>query len=146
MKRSTDRILTTHVGSLIRTPEIMQGLKARTLNRPYDQERLAADVARGVAEVVGKQVEVGIDGANDGELGRHGFTSYAHQRLGGLRPRELEANESVWALTDGVEQALFPEFFKQYYSHFRYLWMLPEVSIEDLPNRPGNYERFQVVG
>jgi 5-methyltetrahydropteroyltriglutamate--homocysteine methyltransferase len=145
MKRSTDRILATHVGSLVRTPEIMQGMKARTLNQPYDQDRLAADVKRGVHDVVRKQIEVGIDIPNDGELGRHGFSTYAHQRLSGLEARELEPGESVWSFTTGSEQAQFREFFEQYYGHFRYLWMPPEVDISDVPNRPGNYERFRVV-
>ena len=146
MQRSTDRILTTHVGSLIRTPEIMEGLKARMLDRPYDQATLTTDIEHGIADVVRKQVEVGIDVPNDGELGRHGFSSYAHQRLAGLEPRPLEQGESVWQTRDDSDQSRFPEFFAQYNAHFRYLWMLPEVSIDELPNLPGNYERFRVVG
>jgi 5-methyltetrahydropteroyltriglutamate--homocysteine methyltransferase len=144
MQGSTHRILTTHVGSLIRTPAIMLGLKARMLNQPYDQERLAADIRRGIADVVRKQVEVGIDIPNDGELGRHGFSVYANQRLEGLEPRPLDPGENVWS--DGGDRAVFPEFFEQYNGHFRYLWMLPEVSLAELPNLPGNYERFRVVG
>jgi 5-methyltetrahydropteroyltriglutamate--homocysteine methyltransferase len=116
------------------------------LNQPYDQERLAADVKRGVGDMVRKQVKVGIDVPNDGELGRHGFSSYVHQRLGGLDARPLDTEETTWALTSGTEQQIFPDFFKQYWQHFRYLWMLPEVDISDVPNRPGNYERFRVVG
>ena len=145
MKRSTDRILTTHVGSLVRTPEIMRGIKARMLNQPYDEGQFAADVRGGVADIVRKQVEVGIDIPNDGELGRQGFSVYANQRLAGLEPRELEADESVWNYSEGSDRLVFPDFFKQYDSHFRYLWMLPEVDISDVPNRPGNYERFRVV-
>ena len=145
MKRSTDRILTTHVGSLVRTPEIMRGIKARMLNQPYDADQFAADVRRGVAEVVRKQVEVGIDIPNDGELGRQGFSVYANQRLAGLEPRELGPDESVWNYTEGSDRTTFADFFKQYDSHFRYLWMLPEVDISDVPNRPGNHERFRVV-
>jgi 5-methyltetrahydropteroyltriglutamate--homocysteine methyltransferase len=146
MQRSTERILTTHVGSLIRTPEIMQGMKARTIDQPYDQAKLAADIKQGVTEVVRKQVDVGIDVPNDGELGRHGFSSYVHERLGGLRLRPLEATENMWANGgDFSEQNVFPEFFEQYYSHYRHLWMPPEVSIDDVPNRPGNFQRFQVV-
>jgi len=52
MKRSTDRILTTHVGSLVRTREIIEGMKARTLGQPYDQHKLAEDVRDGVSEIV----------------------------------------------------------------------------------------------
>ena len=50
MKRSTDRILTTHVGSLVRTREIIEGMKALDLGWPYDEEKLAADIRVGVAE------------------------------------------------------------------------------------------------
>ena len=60
MQRSTDRILTTHVGSLARPPDILRGMKARTIKAPYDQVKLAADVERCVADVVRKQVDVGI--------------------------------------------------------------------------------------
>src|SRR5437588_1973620 len=114
MKRSTDRMLTTHVGSLVRTPEIMRGIKARMLNQAYDEERFARDVKRGVAEVVRKQVEVGIDVPNDGELGRQGFSTYASQRLGGLEVQAPDPDWDGWATTDGTEQAIFPEFFQQY--------------------------------
>lgn len=72
MKRSTGRILTTHVGSLVRPPEIIAAVKARALHRPYDPEALARDVRRGVAEVVRRQAEVGIDVVSDGELGKPG--------------------------------------------------------------------------
>src|SRR5262245_12204791 len=146
MRRSTDRILTTHVGSLIRSPEIMLGLKALALGRPYDQAKLAADVRQGIVDVVRKQVEIGIDIPNDGELARHGFSAYAAHRLGGLQPRPAEPNEPEWGGGDAAEQAAFPDFFRQYASHFRYLWMPPEVDISDIPNRPGTGERFRVVG
>ncbi len=146
MQRSTERILTTHVGSLIRTPAIMLGMKARTLKQPYDQARLAADVRQGITDVVRMQVEAGIDIPNDGEFARHGFSSYVHERLSGLQPREPDPGADPFATTDLAERAIFPDFFPQYFSHFRYLWMSPEVSIADVPNRPGNYERFQVVG
>ncbi len=146
MKRSTDRILTTHAGSLVRTREIIEGMKAHTVNQPYDEEQLAADIQRGIDEVVRKQVEVGIDIVNDGEYARPGCHCYIHERLTGLRPRPLEPEEDVWGARADREQQVFPEFFEQYHDHFRYLWMPPEVDISDVPNLPGNYERFVVTG
>ncbi len=146
MKRSKDRILTTHVGSLVRTPAIMLGLKARVPGQPYDQARLAADVRQGIVDVVRKQVEIGIDIPNDGELARLGFAAYAAHRLDGLQLRPAEPNEPEWGGGDAAEQAAFPDFFRQYASHFRYLWMPPEVDMSDVPNRPGTGERFRVVG
>src|SRR5690348_12375758 len=96
MKRSTDRILTTHVGSLIRPPDILRGMQAAALKRPYDQNKLVADIASGIQDVVRKQAEIGIDIVNDGEFWRRGFVSYVHERLGGLEPRPLDTNEPTW--------------------------------------------------
>ena len=144
MKRSTDRILTTHTGSLIRTREIIEGMKARTINKPYEQARLAADIRTGVAEVVRKQVAAGIDIVNDGEFGRRGFTSYIHERLEGLEPREADAID--FQLGPGGERAAFPEFSEQYDQHFRYIWMHPEISMKEVENAPAIVERFRVTG
>ncbi len=146
MKRSTDRILTTHVGSLVRTPAILEGMKARVLNRPYDQSRLAIDIRRGIFDVVRKQAEVGIDIPTHGELGRLGFQAYINERLGGLEVREPHVGEDPWRDNANADRAAFPEFYEQYSNHYRYLWMPPEVDISEVPNRPGNYERCRVVG
>ena len=137
MNRSTERILTTHAGSLVRTREIIEGMKARTLNKPYDDDQLAADIQRGIKDVVRQQVEVGIDIVNDGEYARPGCHCYVHERLTGLQPRPLEPDEDVWGAKTDREQIKFPEFFEQYHDHFRYIWMLPEVSLDDVPNLPG---------
>jgi 5-methyltetrahydropteroyltriglutamate--homocysteine methyltransferase len=146
MLRSTERILTTHTGSLVRTREIIEGMKARTLNRAYEQARLTADIDAGVCDVVHRQVEIGLDVVNDGEYARAGCHCYIHERLSGLTPRDLNSDEDVWGAAADREQQVFPEFFEQYHAHYRYIWMLPEVSLEDVPNLPGNYERFRVTG
>ena len=144
MKRSTDRILTTHVGSLARTRDIIEGMKARRLSRGYDATALADSIRRGVMDVVRKQVELGIDIPSDGEYGRYGFFSYINERLGGLEPRDLEPGENVWG--DLNERKVFPEFFEQYDRQYRFMWMLPGVSISELANAPGSYERFRLTG
>jgi 5-methyltetrahydropteroyltriglutamate--homocysteine methyltransferase len=144
VKRSTDRILVTHSGSLIRTRQIIEGMKARTINKPYDQAKLAADIHSGVAEVVRKQVEVGVDVVNDGEFGRRGFTSYIHERLEGLEPREPEPHD--FQLGPGGERAQFPEFAEQYDRHFRYIWMYPDISMDEVADAPAIVERFRVTG
>src|SRR6267142_1678658 len=90
MNRSPDRILTTHTGSLIRTREIIEGMKARTLNKPYDRDALDHAIQDGVREVVRKQVEIGIDIPNDGEFARRSFTAYIHERLSGIEARSLQ--------------------------------------------------------
>src|SRR5215469_13928728 len=143
MKRSTDRILTTHVGSLIRTPEILRGMQAAALKRPYDHDQLVADVTAGIHDVVRKQVEVGLDIVNDGEFWRRGFVSYIHERLGGLESRPLDPNEPTWGAQG--ERLEFPGFFEQYASRVRYDWMLPEISMEQIAN-PENTEVFRLTG
>jgi 5-methyltetrahydropteroyltriglutamate--homocysteine methyltransferase len=117
----------------------MEGMKAVALGRPYDQRQLAADVRSGTEQVVRKQVEVGIDVPSNGEYGRQGFRSYINDRLQGVALVPLDPNLDPFSLIDIREQQAFPDFFKQYYQHYRYLWMLPEGSIAELPNVPGNF-------
>ena len=94
MKRSTERILTTHVGSLIRPPDLREMIRARESGNPYDHEALAARVRSAVAEAVRQQVECGIDIVSDGEQGKLGFNTYTNQRLGGSS-RERCGRESI---------------------------------------------------
>jgi 5-methyltetrahydropteroyltriglutamate--homocysteine methyltransferase len=146
MKRSTDRILTTLVGSLVRPPVILEGMKARVLGQAYDQDQLARDIDLSIQEVVRKQAEVGIDIPSDGEFGRQGFEAYMSERLSGVESVDQPADEDAFANFSAAERSIFPGFFEQYYGHYRYLWMPPEVDISNVPNRPGNYERLRVVG
>src|SRR6476661_3467281 len=95
MQRSTDRVLTTHVGSLVRTRAIIEVMKAKTLSQAVDEARAAQNIRDGVKEVVRKQVEIGIDIPSDGEYGRVGFTSYIHERMSGLEPRGVDPGEIV---------------------------------------------------
>src|SRR5206468_11610490 len=70
MKRSTDRILITHVGSLARPADLMEMLVARNEGKSYDRDALAKRTRSAVSEVVQKQIECGVDIVNDGELGK----------------------------------------------------------------------------
>ena len=70
MQRSTDRILTTHVGSLIRPEPLRQFLSAKEAGRPFDRAAYAACLKASVAEVVQQQADVGIDVISDGEFGK----------------------------------------------------------------------------
>jgi len=146
LKRSTERILTTHVGSLVRPPAILEGMKARVLKRPHDEAQLARDIDQDVRDVVRKQAEVGIDIPSDGEFGRQGFEAYISERLSGLQALPEAPGDDAFQFVSPSERALFPGFFEQYHRHYRYLWMPPEVDISEVPNRPGNYERLRVVG
>jgi 5-methyltetrahydropteroyltriglutamate--homocysteine methyltransferase len=95
MKLSTDRILTTHVGSLPRGPEVLDLLYKKENGEPYDAAALDRAVAAAVDDVVAKQVAVGIDIVSDGETGKVGYATYVKDRLSGFaghhpRPPHLD--------------------------------------------------------
>jgi 5-methyltetrahydropteroyltriglutamate--homocysteine methyltransferase len=92
MKRSTERILVTHVGSLARPHDLMEMLIARNEGKTYDREALSTHTRNAVAEVVKKQVECGIDIVNDGELGKSNFSRYTRERLSGFVERAARAD------------------------------------------------------
>lgn len=87
MKRSIDRVLTTHVGSLPRPDALIPMLQAKDSNEPYDPETLALGVTEAVREAARKQSELGIDIINDGEQSKSGFSSYTPTRLAGYSPK-----------------------------------------------------------
>ena len=81
MKRSTDRILTTHVGSLARPKDLLDLMQAKVNGEPYDHDVYAQRIPTAVAEIVRKQAESGIDIVTDGEQGKLGFSAYVSERL-----------------------------------------------------------------
>jgi len=112
MKRSTDRILTTHVGSLIRPPELLEFLKPQKSGRPADQGAYERCLKDSVAGVVKRQAEAGIDIVSDGEFGKNiSWAQYALERLSGFERRKvpLEANPFV----AGADRARFKEFYAE---------------------------------
>ncbi len=91
MKTSTDRILTTHVGSLPRSEEVTELVFAREREEPRDVLADAHTLARGVAEVVKRQVAAGIDIVSDGEMSKISYATYIKDRITGFSgdtPRE----------------------------------------------------------
>jgi 5-methyltetrahydropteroyltriglutamate--homocysteine methyltransferase len=94
----TDRILTTHVGALQRTPEAEAALLG---------EAPAEQLAAAVADVVRRQVEAGIDVVNDGEYGKSIWQWYVTERLGGIERRDLRG----LAPLRGRDHLRFPEFY-----------------------------------
>ncbi|MGH7390313.1 MAG: methionine synthase [Candidatus Rokuibacteriota bacterium] len=114
MKRSTDRILTTHAGSLPRPEDVLQLLQARAAGEPVDGQRHAARLRQAVADVVRKQVDLGIDVVDDGEMSKPGFIHYVNERLGGFEPSADTPSRSTWA--DSREVRTFPEFY-EWFSH-----------------------------
>ena len=113
MKRSTDRILTTHVGSLVRPPGLVELMRAKESGQAYDHAELAASVRSSVQEVVRKQVEAGVDIPSDGEYGKPSFSGYANERLTGFTRRPRDPNESP-LLNWGRDRQIFREFYEAY--------------------------------
>jgi 5-methyltetrahydropteroyltriglutamate--homocysteine methyltransferase len=112
MKRSTERILVTHVGSLARPPDLMEMLVARNEGKPYDSAALARRTRDAVAEVVAKQIECGIDIVNDGELGKSNFSRYTRERLGGFVERPADTNFKPTSIF-GRDMVEFKEYFNR---------------------------------
>ncbi len=84
MKRSTERFLTTHTGSLPRPPDLVRTMFAKEEGVPVDPAALAADIRAAVPAVVAKQVEAGIDIVNDGEMSKPSYATYVKDRLTGF--------------------------------------------------------------
>ena len=88
MQRSTSRILTTHTGSLPRwSPQLQDLLREREEQGTADAQAFEAGVRAAVAEVVGRQAEIGLDMINDGEQGRAQYATYVKERLSGFDGR-----------------------------------------------------------
>ena len=83
MKLSTDRILTTHVGSLPRPQPLVAMLIKKDRDEQYDHAEFEALVKQAVAEIVARQVAIGIDVVSDGEASKVGYATYVHERLTG---------------------------------------------------------------
>jgi 5-methyltetrahydropteroyltriglutamate--homocysteine methyltransferase len=84
MKRSTDRILTTHTGSLPRPEDLTRTMFAKEEGVPIDQGALAAHIRSAVAGVVGKQLAAGLDVVDDGEYSKPSYATYIKDRLHGF--------------------------------------------------------------
>ena len=115
MKRSTDRILTTHVGSLARPTELLDTMRERENGRPYDAELLDRQVRDAVADRVRRQVESGIDVVTDGEMSKVSFLGYVKDRLGGF---DVDTGETRMAPSWQQEVDDFPEYYADYFKKY----------------------------
>jgi 5-methyltetrahydropteroyltriglutamate--homocysteine methyltransferase len=97
MKRSTERILTTHTGSLPRPWDLTATLEALDAGTPPDPAAFAARVRQAVGEVVRKQIGAGVDVVNDGEQGKVGYSTYVRHRLTGFDGTSLVSQRADWS-------------------------------------------------
>jgi 5-methyltetrahydropteroyltriglutamate--homocysteine methyltransferase len=111
MKHSSERILTTHVGSLARSDSLIPLLRLREDGQPYNREELARLVREAVTHVVRKQVEAGIDIVNDGEQGKAGFFGYVIARLSGFERKPPVKGKEMRPRSAGREYVAFPDYY-----------------------------------
>ena len=110
LQQNTDRIQTTHIGSLPRPHAVLDMMKAKLAGQPYDQKLYAATITKAVADSVRKQVDCGIDIVTDGEVSKPGFFTYIQERLEGFESRPKQK-----MLLFQQEVAAFPEYYAQYF-------------------------------
>jgi 5-methyltetrahydropteroyltriglutamate--homocysteine methyltransferase len=111
MPASAERILTTHVGSLVRPPGLVRYIEAMEDGLAVDGEAFDALLRASVSEVVRRQQQAGIDIVSDGEYGKfRSWSFYIIDRLGGIEERDIAA-----PVGGGRDRALFPEFYAEYF-------------------------------
>ena len=115
MKRSIERFLTTHVGSLARPANVLTLMLARERNQGYDSQAFQSSVRDAVQDVLAQQVAAGLDVVCDGEQGKASFLTYVSERLGGFEAHE-EEGEDLWK--ESRETLAFPEFYEMH-KHYR---------------------------
>jgi 5-methyltetrahydropteroyltriglutamate--homocysteine methyltransferase len=138
VKRSQDRILTTHTGSLARPPDLLELMRAREEGQSIDEEAFERRVAEAVADNVRQQVEAGISVVNDGEVGKPSFNAYVLQRLEGFETRVPSAG--VAASTgpvdlQGRDAQMFPDYYMPMLEHSPFehvILMAPRVCVEPI--------------
>jgi 5-methyltetrahydropteroyltriglutamate--homocysteine methyltransferase len=112
MKRSTDRILTTHVGSLIRPPELQAMLRARQKGEGFDQNAFDRQLTRSVGDIVRQQAVTGIDVVSDGEFGKSiSWSQYVLERLSGFERRPFKPGANTFQR--GVDRERFAAFYAE---------------------------------
>jgi 5-methyltetrahydropteroyltriglutamate--homocysteine methyltransferase len=111
----TDRILTTHVGSLVRPPELVDFIRTVENGEPYEPHAFEELLRRSVAEVVRRQAEVGIDIVSDGEFGKTWtWAWYVRDRLGGFEERPWGPEGEREPARTGKDRREFAEFYAEY--------------------------------
>jgi 5-methyltetrahydropteroyltriglutamate--homocysteine methyltransferase len=106
-------IRSTHVGSLIRPPELLGFLAAIERNQPYDKAAYEETLRSSVADVVRRQIDAGIDIVSDGEFGKATWITYLYERISGLETRPLPADGGSM-LPPSRDRTNFPGFYAQH--------------------------------
>jgi 5-methyltetrahydropteroyltriglutamate--homocysteine methyltransferase len=112
MKRSNNRIFTTHVGSLIRPQSLQDFLRSKRAAKPYDENAYQKCLTTSVADVVRDQAQAGIDIVSDGEFGKSiSWAQYALERLSGFERRPIKQDANPFKR--GADRTKFAEFYAE---------------------------------
>jgi 5-methyltetrahydropteroyltriglutamate--homocysteine methyltransferase len=112
MKHSSSRVLTTHVGSLIRPPALQEFLRAKQSGRNFDQEAHDQCLRQSVAEIVRQQAAIGLDIVSDGEFGKSiSWSQYVLERLTGFERRPIKPGANPF--TRGADRERFADFYAE---------------------------------
>src|SRR5262249_14197045 len=116
VKRSTDRILTSHVGSLIRPPELQAMIRSKQSGKDFDPKAFDQCLTQCVADVVAQQVASGVDVVDDGEFGKFiSWSQYVLDRFSGFERRPFAATGNPWAR--GADRVRFKDFYAELDAH-----------------------------
>ncbi len=115
MQRSSERMLSTHVGSLARPFELLETMREKENGRPYDHALFERQVRDAVDDCVRRQVDAGIDVVTDGEQGKVAFLNYVKDRLTGFA---AAADEPIMPESWKKEVADFPEYYHGYFNKY----------------------------
>ncbi|MCC6949771.1 MAG: cobalamin-independent methionine synthase II family protein [Bradyrhizobiaceae bacterium] len=113
-QRSIDRILTTHVGSLVRPPELVSFMRAKLQGEPLDERAFSDCVERSISQVVRRQVDAGIDIVSDGEYGKSNWYRYVLDRLGGFEHRAMPGEKPKPNPSSGNDFERFRDFYLEH--------------------------------
>jgi 5-methyltetrahydropteroyltriglutamate--homocysteine methyltransferase len=118
MAQITDRILVTHVGSLVRPPDLVAHLRKVEDKQPYDQRAYEACLTDSIADLVRQQAACGVDVVSDGEFSKGvNWAFYIHSRLSGIAVRPAtpaEAKDPLSSMAGGRDRVEFPDFYREY--------------------------------
>jgi 5-methyltetrahydropteroyltriglutamate--homocysteine methyltransferase len=114
MQANTDRIQTTHVGSLVRPPELVAYMRKRLEREAVDDTAYEQYLTRAIAEVVGRQIEAGLNVVNDGEYSKSSWYRYVTERLSGLEFRAVPSERPKPTPSAGRDFERFRDFYAEY--------------------------------
>ena len=116
MQANADRIQTTHVGSLVRPPELVESMRKRLEHEAVDNAAYEKYLASAVADVVGRQANAGLAVVNDGEYPKSSWYRYVTERLDGLEFRAAPSERPKPTPSAGADFERFREFYAEYQS------------------------------